>query len=624
MEPEPKERPEDMRRPALAPVAIMARPSLNDKDVISPSPSRNLGSLYWSMSRPDMAPAFAAPRSRVDDRAEPVRPDWRRDLARLALVATVFFFLFLGTRPLGNPDEGRYTEIPSEMALSNDYITPRLDGVKYFEKPPLLYWLSAVTFEVAGVNEWSARSWCALFAVLGTLLTYAGGRVLYGRQVGIFSAAVLALSSLYYVLSRVVLLDLAVTVFIAAALFSFLAGVRELPGRKRRLFFWGFYAGMALATLTKGLIGIVLPCAVAGTWVLVCHQWKRLRPFYWPSGLVIVLAIAGPWHVLAARANADFLQFYFVHEHFQRFTTQVHARYQPWWFFIPVLMAGLMPGIVFAAQALRHNLASGWKGRVRESDAWFLILWIVVIVAFFSKSQSKLVPYITPVLPAAAVLIGRYLAARWSEGMTGGLRAGLWGFVMIAVVLAAALAAVPVSIKYPEVWAAIQPWRIVLPALLGGGALVVAGFVWRGNARGAIAAMAITFGLFLIAANGVGAVVDTRSTKSLALALKPRLQPGDAVFCVGEYFQDFPVYLGRLVDVVGYKGELTFGIDAEPAYTAGRFIDGAKFNQRWQQAPVAYALIERASLPMWFADPALPRSVVAASARYVLLVNRNP
>lgn len=534
----------------------------------------------------------------------------------------LLFFGFLGVRPLNNPDEGRYTEIPREMALSGDYVTPRLNGVKYFEKPPLAYWLSALTFEVATVNEWSARFWCASFALLGGLLTYAAGRALYGREAGLFSAAVLSLSLLYYALSRMILTDLIVAVLIAAALFSFVLGVREPAGLRRRLLCWGFWASMALATLAKGLIGVVLPCGVVAVWVIALNRWRRLRPGYWWSGPALFLAIAAPWHILAARANGDFLYFYFVHEHFVRFTMQVHGRYQPWWFFVPVVLAGLFPWSVFGPQALKHSLVGGWRGRRREPEAWFLVLWVVIIVAFFSKSQSKLIPYVLPVFPAAAVLIGRYLAARWRDGATRGVRNGLWVFVGLTLVLAAAIAVAPVPAKYPELAALVRPWRFALGAMAVLGAAAVAWSNLRGTVRHGLVAVAVTCAALLVASNWVTGLVDTRSTKALAAAIKPRLQPGDAVYCVGDYVQDLPVYLERLVDVVDYEGELAFGIRAEPARTAARFVDRGTFLRRWRERPRAYALFPKRSLPAWFADAKAPRTAVAETSRYVLFENR--
>ncbi len=407
----------------------------------------------------------------------------------------------------------------------------------------------------------------------------------------------------------------------ACALFAFLAALQKPAGSARRWLFLGFYAAMALATLTKGLIGFALTGLVAFVWVLAFNRWRLLWPFYPVSGIALFLAIAAPWHVMAARANADFLHFYFVHEHYLRFTTTVHDRTAPWWYFGPVLLAGLLPWTFFLPQALRANLEGG-RMRRDWATVWFFIVWTATILLFFSKSQSKLAPYITPVFPALALLIGRYLAERTrGAGLSQGVRTGLWCFVGLAALLAVAMMTFPVSRRYAYLSGVVAPWRPVLAGLLGAGAVAVAVLTRRGDARRALAAVVVAFGAFLISTNFVIGLVDTRSSKALALALKPQLRTGDAVYCVGEYFQDFPVYLQRQVHVVGYEGELGFGIKAEPERTVSRFIDTRTFAERWKGPEVAYALVQTRYRKGFFEDANLPCAVVAETPRYTLLRN---
>ncbi len=382
----------------------------------------------------------------------------------LSVVAGLWFCALLGLRSLGNPDEGRYTEIPREMAATGDFVTPRLNGVKYFEKPPLVYWLSALTFRQFGVNEFTARLWGGLFAVLGVLLTYAAARSLHDRASGIWAAIVLATTLMYFVLSQIILLDMAVAVTMSGALFAFILAMREPPGRRRLGLFLVCYGFMALASLSKGLIGIALPGAVMFCWVLLLNRWRALWPFYPVVGTALLLAIAAPWHVCAARANPDFLNFYFIHEHWLRFTTRIHGRFEPWWYFLPVFVVGLFPWVFFAWQACAAALGGGWKARRQHAEAWFFGIWVVFIIAFFSKSQSKLIPYILPVFPAMAVLIGRYLAGLW-QGFPGrNFRAGIWMFVATALLLVVATIVAPEPRNQP----ALAAWLPVLRVALGG------------------------------------------------------------------------------------------------------------------------------------------------------------
>ena len=550
-------------------------------------------------------------------------------MALIAVLAGLWFCALLGMRPLSNPDEGRYTEIPREMAVSGDFVTPHLNGVKYFEKPPLVYWLSALTFRQFGVNEFTARLWNGLFSLMGVMLTYAAARAIYGRDAGIWAAIVLSTTLFYFVLSQIILLDMALAVTMSGALFAFTLSVREPRGRRRLGLFLAFYTFMALATLSKGLIGIALPGAVIFCWVLLLNRWRALWPFYPVVGTLLLLAIAAPWHLFAARANPDFLNFYFIHEHWLRFTTRIHGRYQPWWFFLPFVVGGLFPWVFFAWPALAESLAGGWKTRRQNPEAWFFLIWIVFTVAFFSKSQSKLIPYVLPVFPPAAVLIGRFVCGAWQGLAWQGFRRSTWAFVATAMLLAVAAIGVPFFLRdklFAE-QAELAACMPVLQATLGGSLFLGAAAAWLGLRRNQprlmIGAVTVSSAVFLLSAHLGGGFFEKTSMKEFAMILKPRLQADDRVYCVGYYAQDLPAYLGRLVSVVDYRGELAFGIDAEPDLTASRFLKQTQFADQWKQDGVAYAVIRKSAYQKWFAKLDIPYDIIAQNHDF-LLVMKHP
>src|SRR6185503_323298 len=197
----------------------------------------------------------------------------------------------LGLRPLYKPDEGRYGEIPREMVASGDWVTPRLNGFKYFEKPPLQYWSTAAAFSAFGVHDWSARLWTALTGFAGLILAFCYGNLLFGRPVGFYAAAILVGSPLYALLGQVNTLDMGVTFFLSAAVFAFAAG--------HMLVFW---AACALAVLSKGLIGIVLPLAAVFLFMVITRDWsvmRRIRPL---AGPLVFLLIAAPWFIAVSAA----------------------------------------------------------------------------------------------------------------------------------------------------------------------------------------------------------------------------------------------------------------------------------------------------------------------------------
>src|ERR1051326_2751311 len=164
---------------------------------------------------------------------------WRRDLLWLAVGFALLYAFRLGSDDLSNPDDGRYAEIPREMLATGDWVTPRLNGVNYFEKPPLMYWLTAISMKCFGLNEWATGAVPALFGLGGVLLTYAAARKLYDRESGLLSAGVLGTSLLYFIIAHMLLLDMAVSVLMSATLFCFILGVRAEPGARRRWLFYG-------------------------------------------------------------------------------------------------------------------------------------------------------------------------------------------------------------------------------------------------------------------------------------------------------------------------------------------------------------------------------------------------
>ncbi|MGC1455417.1 MAG: phospholipid carrier-dependent glycosyltransferase [Nitrospirota bacterium] len=544
-----------------------------------------------------------------------------RDLIILTVLICILFTFMLENRPLSVPDEGRYVEIPREMVASGNYLTPRLNYVKYFEKPVLFYWLEAFSIKLFGLNEFTLRLWPALFALFGCLALAVAGARLFGRMTGLLSAAVLATSLLYYGLGRAIILDMPVSILLTLALLSFLVGSHEAPGLKRRLYLWGFYAFAALAVLTKGLIGIFIPAMVIGAWILLLGEWRMLKTLYIPSGLALFLLIAAPWHIMVDMANPEFFQFYFIHEHFQRFLTRVHGRYKPFWYFIPIVLLGLFPWSAFLLQAIKHSVPSTWRERHEHRDALFFLLWAGLVFLFFSASSSKLAPYILPVFPPLALLIGRYLAAAWDSRDFPGLRAGYSVFLVASLLLAAAFFVLP---YYWPISAGPQPlgiYRYTIAFTLAIGGAAAWGLMRSRNLRRAFIAVAVTSALFLTQVNAAAPRVDTKSVKQLAIELKARLRPGDEVASYQEYYQDLPVYLERRITVVDWGGELNFGNSVED--TKAWMIDSATFWKRWQGPTTMYMLtpIENYET-LKRSEPNLPLFPVDRNQRTILLSNR--
>src|SRR5438309_244288 len=238
------------------------------------------------------------------------------------------------------------------MVVSGDWLTPRLNGYKYFEKPALQYWITAAAFTAFGQNEWAARLWPGLTGFLGVLLVFWAGRRLFAPPAALCGAAVAAGSTLYVVVGHILTLDMALTFFMSASVFAFAVAQGDAEESRRRRWMLVAWASAALAVMTKGLVGIVLPAGAVAAYVVLHRDWGLLPRLYLIRGGLLFLAIVAPWFILVSLANPEFFRFFFIHEHFERFLTREHDRYQPLWFFLPVLLGGMLPWAVAAGLSL--------------------------------------------------------------------------------------------------------------------------------------------------------------------------------------------------------------------------------------------------------------------------------
>src|SRR5436190_2454119 len=257
----------------------------------------------------------------------------------------VLWFANLPLRPLFDPDEARYAEIPREMAASGDWVTPTLNGLKYFEKPPLQYWATAALYSGFGVHDWTARLWAAALAFLCIPLTFAfAARIGYSRDTALVAAALLAINPYFALGGQLNLLDQGLTFFLSAAVFSFVLAQREhLDPRRTRNWMLVTWASLALAVLSKGIVTLVLAGATLFAYMVVTRNFSLLRRLQFKFGVPLFLAIAMPWFWIVQSRNPEFFQFFFIHEHFARFLTTVSAHVEPAWFFIPILLVALLP-----------------------------------------------------------------------------------------------------------------------------------------------------------------------------------------------------------------------------------------------------------------------------------------
>jgi 4-amino-4-deoxy-L-arabinose transferase-like glycosyltransferase len=385
------------------------------------------------------------------------------------------------------------------------------------------------------------------------------------------------------------------------------------------VFFYKLYVSMALATLAKGLMGFLVTGAVMFLWLLVFNQWKRLRPLYLPTGALIFLAIALPWHLLAAMRNETWVHRYIVYEHFERFTTTAAGRVQPWHFFIWIVIGGLIPWTGFLWPAVRDALGwasvssptpvadedigdhprgaswfkTVWSRRQDNADAWFLVTWVAFVFGFFSISHSKLAPYILPIFPALAVLIGAWLARALEDNAASRLRGGLRVFTFINGLLTVAL--LTAVLKPGLIRDEAQARALQLPAFALAATLLLGGiFVpWLARIRGvaqAIGGIGAMMVGFFFALQFAAPDINKPGTKSLAEFVRAHAQPGDRVMHYFDFFHDFTFYAKRTVELIGGEesvkkhefSELELVEDAA-AVARGQLISEQKLRELWLQ-----------------------------------------
>ncbi len=533
-------------------------------------------------------------------------------LRNFTIVSTCLFVLVsaiwlahIGERKLANPDEGRYSLLALHMAESGDYVTPRLNGLKYFEKPPMQYWAAAAAFNVFGKSEWSARLYTALCGLLTILLVaYTAGR-LFTREIGIFTGLALVACPYYMALAQIVTLDMGLTFWLTLSVCGFLLSQRTEPDAPQKsekigwlLLGWAAAAG---AVLSKGLIGIVFPAAILFLYCLIQWDWRRLAAINWFSGFLIFFLVATPWFVLVADRNPEFLQFFFIHEHFQRFTSTQHRRVEAWWFFLPIIFVGCLAWALILLPAMIRGWRAGHHGQAPAAGSTkakpfkplrFVIIWIVFIVFFFSISGSKLPAYVLPVFPFIAMVLAFYIAT------TPGRRLAFFlspvpplalGLAWYLGTLPAQRARNPFELSLYSQYADIL--IVAFVALAATTAAAVA-FFWR-NTK-----VSRRWGVALVAAGSV-VMVDRIATGYETLSplqsgyamsqdIAKHLTPQTRLYAVNTYDQTAPFYLGRTFTLVDYVDEFELGQKSEPGNHIDKLNDFPPF---WNASGSAIAIL---------------------------------
>jgi 4-amino-4-deoxy-L-arabinose transferase-like glycosyltransferase len=534
----------------------------------------------------------------------------------VTVVAGIIWFIFLGYRDLIEPDEGRYAEIAREMLNSGDWITPRLNGFKYFEKPPLQYWGSAISMALLGETNAAARIWCSGLGFIGALWTGFVGSRIYGRSAGFFAFLFLISTVLYAGMGHANSLDMGVSslLIIAVGALVLAQSERDQPKHERNwmLLAWAALAG---ATLSKGLIGLVLPGAAVVLYTLWQRDWALWRHLHLGKGLLLYLAIAAPWFVAVSYANPEFPHFFFIHEHFERFTSDVHGRTKSNWYFFAVFAIGTLPWLFSSINGLIKPPFS-WRAEAGKFEASRL-LWVYAIFVFFffSISHSKLPGYILPMFPALALLVGENLSKRKHF-----IADGIVALTIAAIVFVFFIWQADNTAKIGRLASHLplfRPWIIATASLAAAGGLATLLLKDKKIPAISIYALCALLGIQMLSW-GYQSISELRSSKKMAEAIQAYIGNNSVeIYDVSRYDQSLPYYLGRTIKLVGFTGELEFGINQEPQ----KWINNSDFLPIWLNSEQAISLLNQTTYDEW-KQQQVPMRTIYENSRYIAVARR--
>jgi 4-amino-4-deoxy-L-arabinose transferase-like glycosyltransferase len=551
-----------------------------------------------------MQQTSAVPETMLEKREHSTRT--RIYLGILVLVWLVVYIPGMVHRGLLDDADSVHAEAAREMVLSHDWVTLHADGIRYLEKAPLMYWCVAACYKLFGVTEWSTRLPIALSVLALAWVIFLLGRLAYGELGGFYSALIVETCIGIYLFTRFLIPDVMVTLWLALGLYLFLRGFEQ--ANASRWLWWGFAVTVALNVLTKSLIGLVFPAAAIGLFLILTGNLRYLRKMHLGSGILIFLAVAAPWHILAALRNPPhppekgFLWFYFINEQFLRYLNErIPHDYGkvPLVLFWGLLLVFLFPWSAFLLQALRRipyrlkSFASGLDA-VGRANLLFA-LWAGFIMVFFSFS-SRQEYYSLPALPALALLIGGWLA-RESASEPGSpprrtaqvsswilLAIGVTAFVVTMALVALSKPVPPgtdiadLLTQHPKDYVlsmghvldlTLSAFGAFHGPLLGTGLAFLAGTAlnWYFRRRGspfrgnlALGGMMVVF--LLCVNSGLRIFEPVISSKRLALDINKVYQPGDIIVIHGDYEDGSTLnfYTGHQVEILnGREADLWYG-----------------------------------------------------------------
>jgi len=494
----------------------------------------------------------------------------------LLFLFVVLYLAFLGVRPLFIPDEVRYGEIAREMIATGDWIVPRLNGLLYFEKPPLGHWLNAISLYLFGENPFAVRFASAMATGVSAMTVYVLGRRLFTDSriaplatfvfLTMFEVqAIGTFSVLDSIFSAVVNVGIACFIFAA-----FVEGRRQVA--------WLVYAGIGfgVAFLTKGFLGLALPVLVLAPWLMLTGRNRLLLVRSWIAVAAAGIIVA-PWAIAIHQSQPDFWRYFFWVEHIQRFAADNAQHKQPMYFYLVFLPVVAFPWIFFlpaATRALRSNAGISPHGRV----ILLISLWAILPFAFFSIANGKLITYILPCFVPLSLMLAAGLTQKPISMRM--LRYGMVGCILLLALAVAAVAYISfIAADVPKYGPDEQgKLALILVALMAAiGLLIFGGY--RNNLQIRLLSMGLAMSVILVVLPWVIPEVTKERKAPVAFLQKSYAEaPGDVVVVTNGSLVRAASWATKRDDiyVIDGGGETTYGLSADDA--VGRYLSGSDFS----------------------------------------------
>jgi len=505
-------------------------------------------------------------------------------LVAWAVVVVVGLGWGLGSYPLMDQDEGRNGEVAREMAQSNDYVLPHLNGLPYIDKPVLSFAAAASVMEFLGPTELAARSIPFLSTLATALLVGWFGARWYGREAGWVAGIAAAVAPLPLAFARIVILDSLLALLVTSALLAFYAATEaRVEGRPERFYTLVAWASIGLGVLTKGPVALAVPLMVATPYAL----WRRASWAVWnPLGPLLMAAIIAPWVWFMEDRLPGYLKYVAITETWQRVSSDELQRTQPWWYFLVIAGVGYFPWWPLAFG--RRRLDGGI-----DPKRVYCFIWLLVPLFFFSLSRSKLPQYILPLMPAVALL----LASRWAPGSSLPRRTtmiSLTGWSLFGIVMAAAGAGALAGSRVPlDLQNALH-----IPAFLMAGLSLVSiigalSALRKGNGPWLVAALSLPLvALPVVLSPAVAVLGELRSERALVTMIQTELPAETEVLGLKSWRPSVSFYLQRPVPILSIDGD-----ELRSNYilrTYGEWLDADGF---LRPAPAGAAGLDRCAQP---------------------------